>query len=178
MGTVYQVSMLRAYPILQDEGRIDPEMTPWLDQDHQLGQRTYALRSVYDSLQTALPPDAVVQYNPHASSFVPHQLYSGHNAAMGMPFCGAVFGGYVSECLGRIRRVAPMFVRPSQAQSANLDKTCNDFGISVMLVDDLDTVWGERDGWVWTRKPILANDYVRAFACGDSSQLARFASGR
>jgi len=178
IGTIYQVSMLRAYPILVDKGTINPEMAGWLDQDHLLGQRTYALRSVYESLGNSLPPDAIVQYNPSATSFIPHQLYSGHDAAIGLPFCGAVFGGYVSQCVGRIRRVSPMFVRPSQAQSASLDITCNEFGINVMLVDDLDTVWGERDSWVWTRKPILANEHVRAFACGDPRLPARFVSGR
>jgi hypothetical protein len=97
---------------------------------------------------------------------------------MGLPFCGVVFGGYLSQCVGRIRRVAPLYFKPSQSQNASLDNTCNEFGINVMLVDDLDEVWGEHDSWVWTRQPILANKHVRAFLCGDRLQAARFASGR
>jgi hypothetical protein len=173
IGTVYQVSMLRIYPILQDNGMISPKMAPWLDQDRQLGERTYALRSVYESLGTMLPADAIVQYDPDATSFIPQQLYSGHGAAMGLPQCGVVFGGDVSQCEGRMKSIVPLFRRPSQAESAGLDFTCREYGINVMVVDDLNPVWRQRDSWVWTRKPILANDYVRAFACGDPRQQAR-----
>jgi hypothetical protein len=49
---------------------------------------------------------------------------------------------------------------------------CRAYGISVMLVDNTDPVWNHRDSWVWTRTPWLANDYVRAFACGTAVQQA------
>jgi hypothetical protein len=170
IGTLYQVLMLRAYPMLQDTGLIEPRMAPWLDQDHQVGKRSYALRSIYDALGTLLPPGAIIQYNPNAKPFIPHQLYSGHGAAMGAPQCGAVFGGDVSQCEGRMKSIEPMFKNPSQTESAGLDVMCRNFGINVMLVDDLDPVWRDRDSWVWTRKPLLANDHVRAFACGVQSE--------
>jgi hypothetical protein len=167
IGTVYQVAMLRIYPILQDKGLTDPTVAAWLDQDFQLGKRTYAMRSVYDSLGILLPPGAIVQYNPNTASFIPNQLYSGHGASMGAPQCGAVFGGDISRCLERIRSIEPLFRKTTQAQSADLDNICREFGITVMLVDDLDFAWRQRDSWVWTRKPIFANDHARAFACGD-----------
>ena len=171
IGTCYQVSMLRAYPILVDAGRLNPVVS-WLGQDHQLGERTFALRSVYDSLGARLPPDAIVQYNPDAREFIPHQLYSGHSAAIGLPGCGAVFGGDISRCAGRTESIVPLFESPSRAESASLDSICRQYGINVMLVDDSDPVWGESDSWVWTRDPVLANKHVRAFACGDSTQQA------
>jgi len=167
VGTVYQASMLRMSPILQDAGLIGTEMAPWLDQDHQLGKRTYALRSVYDSLRTVLPSGAIVQYNPNATSFIPHQLYSGHGAAMGLPLCGAVFGGDVGRCLARMMPIVNLFMRPSQAASSGLDVMCREYGINAIVVDDLDPAWTDQNSWVWTRKPIFANDYARAFACGD-----------
>jgi hypothetical protein len=125
------------------------------------------LRSVYGALGTVLPPGAIIQYNPNATPFIPHQLYSGHGAAMGAPQCGAVFGGDLSRCEARMESIESLFKYPSQAESAGLDRTCREFGIRVMLVDDLDSVWGERDSWVWNRVPILSNDHARAFACGD-----------
>jgi hypothetical protein len=167
IGTIYQVSMLRIYPILQDKGLTDPTVAAWLDQDFQLGKRTYAMRSIYDSLGNLLPPGAIVQYNPNTASFIPNQLYSGHGASMGALQCGAVFGGDISRCVERIRSIEPLFLKTSQAQSADLDNICREFGITVMLVDDLDFAWRQRDSWVWTRKPIFANDHARAFACGD-----------
>jgi hypothetical protein len=176
IGTIYQVAMLRVYPILHDEGKVNPKMSPWLDQDGQLGKRTYALRSVYDQLSLILPPAAIVQYNPNTPTYLPHQLYSGHEAAMGLPLCGAVLGGDVSRCRPRMESVVPLFEDPSLAESANLDGTCSKYGIDVMLVDDSDPVWGRRDSWAWTRTPFLANDHVRAFECGPPDRQARLLS--
>ena len=176
IGTAYQIVMLRIYPILVDEGKLSSSTTSWLDGDRRLGERTYALRSAYDSLRGVLPVDAVVQYNPNAPAFIPHQLYSGHSAAIGLPLCGANFGGDISRCTGRMEFVAPLFRRPSQAESAALDSVCNSYGIDVMLVDDSDPVWKQRDSWAWSRKPLLANDHVRAFACGDLRPQTRLAS--
>jgi hypothetical protein len=175
IGVVYQAFMLRAYPILQDRRLVDNTSTPWLDRDHRLGKRTFALRSIYNSLGTDLPPDAIVQYNSDATSFIPNQLYSGHDAAVGLPQCGAAFGGDVLRCAGRAKSIGALFGKPSQSDSAGLDAVCREYGISVMLVDDLDPAWKTHESWVWTRKPILANDHVRAFACGDPSEQAQIA---
>jgi len=175
LGTMYQVVMLRVYPILQDHELVDPTTATWLDPDLQLGKRTYALRSVYGSLANVLTPGAIVQYNPDAISFIPHQLYSGHGAAMGLPLCGTVFGGDLLHCEDRAKFVVHLFEKPSQADSDSLDAMCREFGIDALLVDDLDYAWRKHDSWVWTRKPILANGHARAFACGDSSEFARFA---
>ena len=178
IGTVYQVAMLRAYPILADAGKVDANLYRWLDQDHRLGERTFALRSVYDSLEAMLPGDAIVQYNPDEPAFIPHQLYSRHGAAIGLPLCGTTFGGDVSRCAGQTRFVAPLFNTPSPSESADLDRVCREYNIEIMLVDDRDPVWNDRQSWVWARKPLIANEHVRAFACGDSGQQLRLASAR
>jgi putative effector of murein hydrolase LrgA (UPF0299 family) len=175
LGTTYQVAMLRMYPILQDEGKVRSDTLVWLERDHELGQRTYALRSAYSALRAMLPVDAVVQYNPNATDFIPHELYSGRSAAMGLPHCGANFGGDVSQCEGRVQSVAPLFDKPSQNASADLDTVCRQYRIEVMVVDDSDPVWGQRDSWAWSRKPLLANSHVRAFTCGDAGQQVYFA---
>lgn len=175
IGTVYQVAMLRAYPILADAGKVDSRNYSWLDQDGQLGERNFALRSVYDSLEATLPRDAIVQYNPNASEFIPHQLYSEHSAAMGLQLCGVVFGGNVSRCEGRMDSLAPLFNTPSAVESDELDQICRKYNIEIMLVDDRDGAWIDRESWVWTRTPLVANRHVRAFACGDLSQRERLA---
>ncbi len=176
LGTTYQVAMLRLYPILQDEGKVRFDTLVWLERDHEIGQRTYALRSAYSTLRAMLPANAIVQYNPNAADFIPHELYSGRSAAMGLPHCGANFGGDTSRCEGRVQFVAPLFDKPSQNASAGLDTVCRQYAIDVIVVDDSDPVWKQRDSWAWNRKPLLANDHVRAFACGDAGQQAHFAS--
>jgi hypothetical protein len=176
IGTVYQVAMLRAYPMLADTGKVNTLPYPWVDQDRKFGERTYALRSVYDSLDAALPFDAIVQYNPNAAGFIPHQLYSRHGAAIGLSNCGTVFGGDVSHCAGRVASITPLFNTPSRSESAELDRVCREYNIEIMVVDDRDPVWSDRQSWVWVREPLIANEHVRAFACGDSGQRLRLAS--
>ena len=178
IGTVYQVAMLRAYPILLDAGKVDPTAYLWLDQDGRLGERTFALRSVYESLGAVLPADAVVQYNPYAPAFIPHQLYSAHSAAVGLPLCGIVFGGDFARCADRVKSIAPLFNRSLLAETTDLDSLCREYSINVMLVDDSDPVWMDRESWVWRGKPLLANEHVRAFACGDQVPPAQVASAR
>jgi len=175
LGTTYQVAMLRMYPILHDEGKVRSDTLVWLERDHEVGQRTYALRSAYNTLRATLPVDAIVQYNPNANDFIPHELYSGRSAAMGLPHCGANFGGADSQCEGRVQSVAPLFDKPSQSASADLDSVCRQYGIDVMLVDDSDPVWKQSDSWAWSRKPLLANNHVRVFTCGDAGQPSHFA---
>jgi hypothetical protein len=168
--------MLRFYPILLDHGRVTAlESATWMPPDGQLGERTYALRSVYDRLSVDLPQQAIVQYNPDGTTYVPRGLYLLRETAVGSSSCGAVFGGDASRCKSRWESIEPLFENPTPTQSASVDGVCREYGISTMLVDDRDPVWKQRDSWVWTRTPILANDRVRAFSCGDLGQQARLA---
>ena len=172
IGTLYQATMLRIYPILHDDPNMDPKLFDWVYLDQKLGERTYALRSVYESLNQSLPARSIVQYNPYAVSLIPHQIYSGHDIAIGGPDCVTVFGGDLNTCGPRIKDVVPLYRDPTPALNAHVDDVCRAYGISVMLVDNTDPVWNHRDSWVWTRTPLLANDYVRAFACGTALQQA------
>jgi hypothetical protein len=176
IGTIYQLAMLRAYPILLDKGKVAE--LPWLDEDRQLGERTYALRSAYDQLSTILPREAVVQYNPITPAYVPHQIYSGHAAAAGGSTCAAAFGGDFSECKSRVQSIEPLFEGKSSVDSAYLDDICQEYGINTILVDDTDPIWKDRDSWVWKRTPSVANDRVRAFNCAGFVQQAKLPAAR
>ena len=172
-GSLYQFSMLRMYPILLDYGKVHADTSDWIDTDHQLGERTYALRSIYDQLSKRLPSEAVVQYNPNATTLTSHGLYSLHDAAVGLPLCGAVFGGSVSRCQSRTDALTRLFAHPTAESNAAFDSVCREYGISTVLVDDSDPVWTQQDSWVWTRAPALANGRVRAFSCGHLDQQAK-----
>jgi len=172
MGTLYQVTMLRIYPLLHDYAKADPTLFDWVYPDQKVGERTYALRSVYDQLNDVLPAKAIVQYNPYATSFISHEIYSDHEAAVGSPDCASAFGGNSNTCGQRFKEVVPLFINPTPLQEARLDDLCRQYGITALLVDNTDEVWGRRGTWVWTRIPLFSNEYVRAFACGDSIQQA------
>ena len=66
----------------------------WLAPDHQLGERTYALRQVYERLKSELPGNALVQQNPNG---VPgdlfYGLYADRQTAAETSSCGVAFGG-------------------------------------------------------------------------------------
>jgi hypothetical protein len=109
-----------------------------------------------------------VQYNPYATSLIPHEIYSGHQVAVGSPDCDSVFGGNSNTCGIRFKEVVPIFINPTTSENEGLDDLCRQYRINVLLIDNTDEVWGRRNTWVWTRTPLFSNDYVRAFACGDS----------
>jgi len=154
LGTAYQVVTLRLYPV------------EWVDADGLAGKRIYALRAAYERLATQLPRDAIVQYNPETDMQESHLFYSGHGAAVGMPRCGVVFGGRASLCEPRAAAVESLF-HPSPGRAAPPDSVCRAYGIDVILAVNTDPVWKQPESWVWTRPPLLANSYVRAFRCGD-----------
>ena len=177
IGTIYQVTMLRIYPVLHDMGKVDPTLFPWLYDDQKVGERSYAIRDVYSQLDASLPVGTILQYNPYTTGFIAHQIYSGHDAAVGAPLCGSVFGGDMNTCLVRSKLIAPLFEDPSPSQNADIDDVCRDYKIAIMLVDDTDAVWKHSDSWVWTRTPLIANQHVRAFGCGSLSEAASLHQG-
>jgi hypothetical protein len=167
LGSVYQMTMLRLFPILYDRNRI-AWAPSWLDSDHRIGERVFALRTVYDKLWSELPLGGFVQYNPLAPTYIPHLLYSGHDAPMGVSLCGVVFGGDIRRCKPRVDEIASLFVTPEPEDADRLDSTCRQYGIGVIVVEDTDKVWKLPGSWVWTRPALMANEYVRAFQCGNT----------
>jgi len=160
-STGYQVFMLRVFPVLADHGVIG-ERPSWVVANRQFGKRAYALRSVYDTLDAQLPSSAVLQSHPATEDLILHMLYSGHDAAASAGGCGIAFGGDVNMCLSRLRKLVDLFRRPD---GNDLDATCRAYGIDALVVEDSDPVWNEPSSWVWTRRPDVANDFVRAFRC-------------
>jgi len=164
LGTAYEVFMLRMFPVLYDRGALTGPS--WVDPDRQFGKRTYALRSAYEVLDAQLPPPAVVQSNPSKEDPILHMLYSGHDSAAGNGECGTTFGGDPGLCALRLQKIAGLFELPD---GSNLDATCREYGIDAVVVEDSDDVWQEPSSWIWSRHPVVANDYVRAFRCGTAA---------
>ena len=164
LGTAYEVFMLRMFPVLSDRGAIAGPS--WVDPDQQFGKRTYALRSAYEVLNPQLPSSAVVQSNPATEDPILEMLYSGHDAVAGGSECGTAFGGDPDLCALRVQKLAGLFELPD---GSNLDATCREYGIDAVVVEDADGVWQEPSSWIWSRHPVVANDYVRAFRCGTAA---------
>ncbi len=174
LGTAYQVLMLRMFPVLSDRGAIAGQGLSWVDPDRQFGKRAYALRSAYEVLDAQLPSSAILQSNPATVHPVLHMLYSGHDSAAatpaGDPECGTAFGGDPGLCAVRRQKLEELFEFPD---GGNLDATCREYGIDAVVVENSDRVWREPSSWIWSRHPVVANDYVRAFRCGAAAARAQ-----
>jgi len=161
LGTAYEVFMLRMFPVLLDRGTFTGPS--WVDRDGQFGKRAYALRSAYEVLDAQLPSSAVLQSNPYTKDSILHMLYSVHDAAAANGECGVAFGGDPGLCALRLPNLGGLFEFPD---GSYLDPMCQEYGIDAVVVEDSDLVWREPSSWVWSRPPLVANDYVRAFRCG------------
>jgi hypothetical protein len=159
LGTAYEVFMIRMAPVLYDRWGIAG--IGWMEPDWKLGKRNYAVRSLYEALNAQLPSSATIQHNPNTKNFIPHGLYSGHDAAAGAPDCGIAFGGDPQLCRQRVARLAALF-----ANQGNPERVCQDYQLDVLVAKDTDPAWRDRTSWVWSEPPLVANAYARAFRCG------------
>jgi len=170
LGTVHQVFMLRMFPVLSDRGVIAG--MSWVDPDREFGKRAYELRSAYEVLDARLPASAILQSNPATVHAVLHILYSGHESAAATPIgdseCGTAFGGDPRLCALRQQKLVELFELPD---GSNLDAACREYGIDALVVEDLDPVWRDPTSWIWRQRPTVANNYVRAFRCGNASAI-------
>ena len=165
LPALYDVTMLRIYPLLSDDLAIP--RYHWLAPDHKLGERTYALRQTYERLDALLPRRAIVQQNPNA---VPQDLFYGlyadrQTAAEG-GMCGTVFGGPPALCPGILRPINALFSSSADLSYAQVEGVCRQLSIDAVVVKDTDPVWSDRNSWVWTAEPAVGDAYARAFLCG------------
>ncbi len=161
-GTAYEAFMQRSYPVLSDSGKVN--MLWFFGNDRQLGKRTYALRQVYEHLQSVLPKGAVVQHNPPLGVDLVSELYSERQAAAVDSGCDIAFGGTRAACASVVNRVAPLFIRSTTREEAWA--ACKASGISVLVFRDTDPAWKMRGHWMWRVPTLVANTYGRAVACG------------
>lgn len=162
-GTVYDVLMLRFYPVMADAGLVAP--AGWMAPDRQFGLRTYAAREAYGWAQT-LPPNARLQVNPHVTLQDTYAfLYSRRPLVAGDEGCLSTFGGDAAACAGIVailQRFYPPAGRPAPPSSGDL---CRALPVDWLVVKDRDAVWADPRSWVWQERPLFANSYFRLFGC-------------
>jgi hypothetical protein len=160
IGTMYSLFILRGYTLLDDRGYI-PNPAAWLPPPHHIGEKIFAVRELYEKLQI-LPPDAIVQYNPMATDFLPFLMYDRFQAVDAFPNCGTAFGGDTALCMPAQQTLAQLFTNGSLQ---NMQHICHQLSIDVLIAQNTDAVWQNPQSWVWTRTPIDGNESVRAFRC-------------
>ena len=137
---------------------------PWLAPDEKLGERTYANREAYEWLRAHSKPTAIVQQNPASvvqDSF--YELYSNRRTVVEDVQCATQFGGDPKACAPLQKEIRPLFESPSTVDK--LDAVCAALPVDFVVAKDTDAVWGGLDNWMWRRRPLFGNRFVRIFRC-------------
>jgi hypothetical protein len=163
-GTAYQLVILRCYAPLVDAGRV--ARNDQLFGSPGFSERTYLLRKGFDRLNALTGSTSVVQYNPVSDETLMAHLYSTRQAAMGDQDCLSGFGGDLQKCNLAYPYVAALFNSPEAVRNWDLNSLCDELHVDVLVATDVDPVWQDRYGWVWTRPTLLANPSMRAAPCG------------
>jgi hypothetical protein len=170
VGTVYQVAMLRICLLPRVE----------------LAERAMALRQGFDAMDARVARNAVVQYNPAElgnAILYAQMLQVGRQTASGQPGCGTAFGGDVNACIPVEEGVKQLFSvthlqdrlvekesrepTPAGALSADDARTvCSRLGVEYLVAARWDSVWADRQSWVWTLPKVVDTNQVRVVDCG------------
>jgi hypothetical protein len=158
-GTMCDLVLVRLYPVMADAGKVPP--LDWMGPDRQVGKRTYASRAAYEWVHQAIPETAVIQANPNVSFQETFSMYYADRRNVAADTgCLTAFGGDPAECPDVVRPIERIY-----AAADSLRKLCERIPADLLVAKDTDTVWANRNSWVWTERPLYANAYVRLFAC-------------
>jgi hypothetical protein len=121
----------------------------------------------YAQLDTSIPHDAVVQFNPKQREpfwIAADQIGVNHQTVIAgdQPWCGSEIGGDPRPCPAMASAIDALYngVPAEQARA-----TCRRYGIQYLIARIYDPAWSDKDGWVWTLKPIVSQDEFRALDC-------------
>ncbi|MGO9229793.1 MAG: hypothetical protein ACLQKA_11390 [Bryobacteraceae bacterium] len=163
-GVVYDLAILRFFPLLSDEGKV-PKIG-WMAADENLGRRTYASREAYEWIRARTPARAIIQQNPRPElQDTTYGLYANRQTVAEDASCATVFGGDLRECIPVMARLTGLFSSDGKSPSTSFAAACKSLPIDVVAARDTDPVWNDRSSWVWNRTPIYANQFFRLFAC-------------
>lgn len=175
IGTLYQFTMLRFYPVLVEDRKVERTWDSWLPPAGSVGTRVMETRSFFERLSRELPPTAVAQPNPIADNILP-QLYSRFQFSAIDPICGTAFGGDVEACVQSVSSMITLFRPVPNRPLLDPDALCDSMYIDVLVVRDTDLYWHDPNAWFWKRQPIEAASSIRAIPCGTrhAAQLAAY----
>jgi len=62
--------------------------------------------------------------------------------------------------------IQPLFL--GQSPPGEFEAVCAALPLDFVIAKDTDAAWGNLDSWVWRRKPVFGNRFVRIFPCAVS----------
>jgi hypothetical protein len=167
-GTVYEIGIVRLYPMLADRGVLPP--LHWMAPDRQFGKRNYAARAAYEWVRATTPETAALQYNPDVDQQeTDAMLYADRRIVAAGRKCDTPYGGDPKLCGPIMTRLAKLYPIAGQSAAINVSEVCRDLPIDVIVAKDTDPAWRDPQSWVWTERPVYSNAYMRLFACHRSA---------
>ena len=133
-----------------------------------LSHKAYISYLGYSQLESAIPHDAIVQFNPSSSWVfwknvdlinIDHQVA----IAGGQLWCGSELGGDPDGCPAMIAAINPIFEGGTRGEQARV--VCHRYGISYLVSNVYDPVWRDKNSWVWTLPPVIQESEFRALSC-------------
>jgi hypothetical protein len=162
LTTTLEAFYTRMWPILVDwnVAGFPNNLSP----DTNFGSRTYDAKLVYEYINTHLPIDAVIQYNPNIYLDRPSGLYGERQVAISDI---AAYGIPESTLKTMQNDVATIFEHNTTWEE--IDKKCTQYSIDALVINDLDPLWKHLPDMEKQRGPIYQNQYYAVFDCGTSS---------
>jgi hypothetical protein len=165
LGSAYQLVELRTVTMLADDGRYTDEIS-WLPHSEAIGEDLYRTRAGFETLNAKLPQNAIIQYGPANPAYVSNIYYSRRQSVAGLEVCGTAFGGDPFQCMPLQTKILEAFNGRSTFSLKDADHLCETLGIDVLIAERPDRMWSLRKSWVWSGRPLVENEYMRAIACG------------
>jgi hypothetical protein len=160
IGTIYDLTLTRIYPMLADRGTVPP--LDWMSPDRQFGKRTYAARAAYEWAEWSTAESAAVQFNPKVVfQETTAMLYADRRSVAADQSCNTTFGGEAKQCAPIVAQLNG-FYSGGDSGTASI---CENLPIDVVVAKDTDAVWRDRKSWVWREAPAFGSNYFRMFNC-------------
>jgi len=187
---VYQSVSERLYYAVIGSDIIHKQMDNFT-KDH-LAERMYNIRQAMREFDAMVPPSApdteAVQFNPIGTMLPAETIYNDHQLAAWDTGCGTSYGGDYKACapiyasllqlfgntqagfaVGRAENDRQDGAAARVADGADFTAMCNRLHVRAIVAESTDSIWAKPGSWVWTERPIVANDTVRVMACPATS---------
>jgi len=163
-GTLYTALWLRfALPLIENahvrlvhDAKIDS-----------FSHNAYISSIGYAQLNASIPRGAIVQFNPyHPNPYwtAADLLGVDHQSVIvgDQPSCGAELGGDPSGCPAMAAAIDAVY---NGATADQARATCRQYGIQYLVARIYDPAWNDRNGWVWTLRPVVSDEEFRVLDC-------------
>jgi hypothetical protein len=157
--SIVDISLLRIWPILVDNGIAG--FPNGFSSDTQLGRRTFAAREAYEFINNTSPVDIHIQQNPNDLINRPLGLYADRPTIIsGLTAYG------VSKNDFMIHFDSVKFIFGSETSWTEIDQSCIENNIDIIVVNDEDTLWKYLMVLDQTKRPLYQNPFYAVYSCG------------